>query len=136
MYDFKHHRNDNERYNTYESYTETIESHDRYYDIRNTLLVIALVISIFMLAVTSIKMYKESSNTRQQTLVKNYIQHNEQKDELSHLELTKAISKSIVHNLQSQRALQNLDDANLKRIIKRVVTKIEQAPSKVTYTKN
>jgi len=133
MYDFKHHRNDNERYNTYESYTEVIEPVNIYDNIRNTLFVVALIIIILTTGIISVNKYKEHNNSSSQTLIKNYIQHNEQKDELSHLKLTEAISKSIVHNLQTQRTLQNLDDLELKRIIKRVVHKIEKAPSKITH---
>jgi len=136
MYNFKHHINDNERYNIYESYNEDVEFHNTYYDIRNALLVIALIISIFMVAVISINMYKENNNTYSQTLVKNYVQQNEQKDELSHLALTQAISSSIIHNLQSQPTLQNMNDVDLKRIIKKIVNKIETTPRKFIYAQN
>ena len=133
MYDFKHHRNDNERYNTYESYTEVIEPVNMYDNIRNTLFVIALITIILTAGIISVNKYKEHNSSSSQMIVKNYIQHNEQKDELSHLKLTEAISKSIVHNLQTQRTLQNLDDVELKRIIKRVVHKIEKAPNLINH---
>jgi len=136
MHDFKHHINDNERYNTYESYTEVEEPINIYDNVRNSLFIIALVLSLLTTGIILINKYKEPNIPSSQTLVKNYVQHNEQKDELSHLKLTQAISKSIVHNLQTQRTLQNLDDAELKRIIKRVVNKIEKTPNTIIYTQN
>jgi len=136
MDDFKHHINDNERYNTYECYTEVVEPVNMYDNIRDTLFIIALVVSLLTAGIIFFNKYIEQDASSAQTLVKSYVQQNEQKDELSHLKLTQAISKSIVHNLQTQRTLQNLDDAELKRIITRVVNKIEKAPNTITYTKN
>ena len=139
MHAFKHHIDDSQRYNIYESYTEIIDEPNSYLSLRNTLIYITLLLFTIVAITFSFKFYKEYDTVNKKTFVKTYIHQKipaTAQDEYTHLQLTKAISKSIVHNLQSQRVLQNINDAELKCIIKSVVNKIEKEPRKLIYTKN
>ena len=49
---------------------------------------------------------------------------------LAHLELTKAITNSVVNNLQANRDIKTMNYNELKLIIKKVVTKIQEKPNR------
>ncbi|MBU1669410.1 hypothetical protein KKC13_13475 [bacterium] len=137
MYDFKHKINDQQRFNIYETYTQPVEEEeDSLNKIRNTLFFIVLTLAIFMAGVFSLKTYQNHS-AQKEILLKHAKQKVLSKEtELSHMQLSKAITQSVVKNLQSQRAVQTINDAELKSIIKKVVNKIEEQPNKIKYTQN
>jgi len=134
MYDFKHSINDNQRYNIYESYNDEIDKDDTYLSLRNGLTLITILLIVFMLSVFSLKFYQKH-NSISKTYVHQNLSNTAQ-DEYTNFELNKAISNSIVQNLQSQQTLKHLNDIELKHIITSVVNKIENEPSKFIYMQN
>jgi len=134
MYDFKHSIDNNHRYNIYKHYDNETSESDNYLTLKNRLILIILLLIVFMIGVFSLQFYQKY-NSVNKTYIHKDIPITSQ-DEYTHLELTKAISRSIVQNLQSKQTLKNINDNELKHIIKSVVNKIENGPSKFIYTKN
>ena len=124
MYDFKH-QND---LNAYETYTQTVKKEDSLNKVRNILFYILILLFIFMSGMFFLNNYQNEI----------YIKENSSQvlinSEISHLELTRAITQSVVKNLQSQRTLQAINDDELKSIIQKVVNKIETKPSQTKYS--
>lgn len=137
MYDFKHKIDDQQRFNIYETYTQPLEeeNEDSLNRIRNTLFFIVLALAIFMAGVFSLKTY-QNYNAQKEIVLKYAKQKTlpTQETELSHMQLTKAITQSVAKNLQSQRVIETINDDELKSIIKKVVNKIEEEPIKIKYT--
>ena len=133
MNDFRLYRDDNSRYNSYEYYSDIYSVPN---EEKNRSTMFLLISFFFMLIMASILLFKVLNFSSSETILKSYIPHNEQKDELSQVKLTHAISQSIIHHLQSNPAVKNLNDRDLKRIIKRVVQKIENEPKTLTYQVN
>lgn len=140
MCDFKDKIDDQQRFNIYETYTQPVEEEDEdsLNSVRNILFFIVLALAIFMVGLFSLKTY-QNYNAQKEMVLK----HAKQKilptheKELSHLQLTKAITQSVAQNLQSQRAIETINDDELKSIIKKVVSKIEAPqPIKTKYTQN
>ena len=133
MNDFRLHRDDNSRYNSYEYYSNIYSVPN---EEKNRSTIFLLIAFFFMLIMASILLFKVLNSSPSETILKSYVPHNEQKDELSQVKLTHAISRSIIHHLQSNPAVKKLNDKDLKRIIKRVVQKIENEPKTLTYQVN
>ena len=131
MYDFKHQNN----LNSYKTYTKTIKKENSLNKVRNILFYIVILLFIFMAGVFLLKSY-QSYNMNNETYVKKNSHLIHIDSEISHLQLTKAITQSVVKNLQSQRTLQQINDDELKNIIQKVVKKIEDKPHKTTYSQN
>jgi len=126
MYDFKHQNN----LNSYQTYTKTIEKDDSLNKVRKILFYIVIFLFIFMAGLFFFSNHKSPTNKNE-----NYNNNNIHiTTEISHLQLTKALTKSVVKNLQSQRTLQKINDDELKNIIQQVVNKIETTPSKTKYS--
>jgi len=134
MYDFKHKINDHQRFNTYELYIQDDKKHINSYEtIRNSLFFIILILTAFIIGAFSQKSYQHY----QKRLHPQEIQIKEMKtstfgtQKLAHLELTKAITNSVVNNLQANRNVKTMNYNELKLIIKKVVTKIQEKPNTI-----
>lgn len=141
MYDFKHQIHENQRFNTYEVYIEkNKETSNSYTTLRNTLFFIVITLAIFITGAISLKSYqgyKQLNNSieSKKLLIKEEPPINtKQTIGLSHSEFTKAITNSIVQNLQSKQGSKKIDNDELKRIIKKVVNKIQEEPNTTKYT--
>lgn len=136
MYDFKHQNN----LNTYETYTQTIQKEDILQTIRNLLFSVVIFLFIIIAGVLSFNLYQTQNNEpifyTQKTSKQSSSTLVQLNGEISHLALTKAITQSVVQNLQSQRTLQKINDDELKNIIQKVVNKIEIQPNKIKYSQN
>jgi len=124
MYDFKHQNS----LDIYGSYTKTIEKEDMLNKVRNTLFYILILLFVFIAGLFLFTAYKEDTSTK---TFNKPIQIN---NEFSHLQLTKAITQSVVRNLQSQRMIQQINDDELKIIIQKVINKIETEPIESQYS--
>jgi len=124
MYDFKHQNS----LDIYGSYTKTIEKEDMLNKVRDTLFYIVILLFLFIAGLFLFNNYREENSTKR---FEKQIQIN---GEFSHLQLTKAITQSMVSNLQSQRMLQKINDDELKIIIQKVINKIETKPNKTQYS--
>jgi len=123
MYDFKH-------INTYETCTQTIEKEDSLNKIRNALFYIVILLVLFMGGLFALTSYQKESHIGKNFSITSQTQID---TEISHLQLSKAITQSVVKNLQSQKTFQKINDNELKIIIQKVVHKIKEQPTK---TKN
>ena len=130
MYAFKHSINDKQRYNIYQSYHS--DSEDESSGLLYNPFIFTLIMSIvFIAGIFTYKFYQEHYLYKDKHIVKSQVQKLTSK---SSQQLTQAITKSIAKNLQSKNFKQQLDDAQLRRIIKRVVSKIESKPIHSIYS--
>lgn len=128
MYDFKYQNH----LNTYESYSKTIEKEDSLNKVRKSLFYIVILLFIFifgMFALTSYQKYNYKQDFTNNQSIPSTIS-----TKISHLQLTEAITQSVVNNLKSQRSLQKINDDELKSIIQKVINRIEAEPSKTKYS--
>lgn len=131
MSTFKYHRNNKNRYNIYESPIERIEVKNFYVILRNTLFFIALTLSLFITGLISFDIYKDKKT---QLLIINQVQQNLTKDEVTKIKLIQAISNNILQKIDTNSTLKDINQLQLKRIIKNVVEKIENSPNQIIYT--
>jgi len=132
MYDFKHKINDHQRFNTYELYIkEDKKQSDSYEKIRNVLFFIVLILTTFIIGAFSQKSYQNQQKRPhlQEINIKEMQTSAFGTKKLAHLKLTKAITKSVVNNLQANRHIKTMNYNELKFIIKKVVTKIQSKPN-------
>ena len=132
MYDFKHQINDYQRFNTYElSIQKGKTESDSYEKIRNGLFFVILVLTAFIIGAFSQKRYQsQQKRPHQKALqIKEMTTSTLSTQERAHLKLTKAITNSVVNNLQANRHMESINYNELKRIIKKVVTKIQVKPN-------
>jgi DNA-binding TFAR19-related protein (PDSD5 family) len=141
MYNFKHQIHKNHRFNTYELYIEKTEgTSNSYKTLRNALFFTLLILAIFITGAISLKNYQEYkqqniSIERKNLLIREEVPINtNQTIKLSHSEFSKAITNSVVHNLQSKHGSKKIDNDELKRIIKKVVNKLQEEPETTKYT--
>ena len=130
MYDFTHSINKKQRYNIDQSYHDDIEDESNR-PLHNPFIFTLIMIIIFIAGIFTYKFYQEHYLYKEKHIVKNQIEKLTSK---SSQQLTQAITKSIAKNLQSKNFKQQLDDAKLRRIIKRVVRKIESKPIQTVYS--
>lgn len=133
MSSFTHHRNNQHRYNIYESHDERIETISYYKPVRNTLLFIAITLSLLVLSFISFDKYVNQKTNLTQMLLIKQMQQNQVKDEITHLALTNAISGSIIKKIKTEDSFENINDIQLKRIVENVMEKIEHSPNKIIY---
>jgi len=134
MYDFKHQINDYDQFNDYDTYFTPTKKYSLYEKVRNILFVLVSISIVFMVVIFSLKKYDEYSKKQEIYPVKTISMVNKLPQELSHMELTKAITQSVTRNLQTKKALQSINDDELKSIIKRVVNRIEEKPKQIKYS--
>lgn len=131
MYDFKHSINNKQRYNIYQSYYRDSEDESSGL-LYNPFIFTLILFIVFIAGIFTYKFYQEYSLYKEKHIVKSQVQKLTSK---SSQQLTQAITKSIAKNLQSKNfKQQQLDDAQLRRIIKRVVSKIESKPIQTIYS--
>ena len=133
MYDFKQYNNDNQRYNSYKSYPDVSNVLESSFSVQQIVLFIFILIMVFFSGIFSLTLYQKYFDTNSKTTISKKIKKDIQ---VSNSQLTQAITKSIAQNLQSKQLITSINDDELKRIIKRVVKKIEQEPKKIIYSKN
>jgi hypothetical protein len=136
MYDFSYPINDNQRFNIYGSLQEVSIESDFYQKIRNTLSIVVITLVVFMAGVFSLKTYQQYQYEKSMMVKTIHSPTKEYPIEVTHLELTKAITNSVVKSLQSKYPTKMLNDQEIKHIIKKVVTKIEIDPAQVKQTQN
>jgi hypothetical protein len=132
MYDFKYKINEHQRFNTYELYIQNDKRQSHSYEtIRNSLFFIILVLTIFILGAFTQKSYHsyKMKPNLQELKIKEMKVSTLATQKLAHLELTKAITNSVVNNLQANRDIKTMNYNELKLIIKKVVTKIQSKPN-------
>ena len=122
MSSFKHYKNNKHRYNIYESHTEVLAVKSFYLTLRNSLFFIALILSLLVTSLVSFDSYKKKKDTTLRT------------DEITKLELTQAISNSIIKKINKDNSFENINHQQLKRIVKNVMEKVENSPNQVIYT--
>jgi len=134
MYDFKHKINDHQRFNTYElSIQERQPQSNSYEKIRNALFFVILILTAFIIGAFSQKRYQSyQKSPHLETLqIKEMKATTLGTQRLAHLKLTKAITNSVVNNLQANRHMESINYNELKRIIKKVVIKIQSKPNTI-----
>jgi heme/copper-type cytochrome/quinol oxidase subunit 1 len=126
MSSFKHYSSNKHRYNIYESHIQEIEAKNFYMTLRNTLFFTALILSLFVTSLISIDNYNKerNKNTQQRPI----------KDEITKNKLIKAISNNIFQKISRDNSLKDINQHQLKRIIKNVMEKIENSPNQIIYT--
>jgi len=139
MYNFKHQTHERERFKTYELYNQRIEQQPSFYkSVRNTLFFTLFMVSAFMTGALSLKKYQEYHTTlmtSEQILLKtNLTDFKEKIYKVSHLQFTTAITNSVVRNLQSKKTTKPIENDELKRIIKKVISKVQEKPRAIRYT--
>ena len=133
MYDFKQYNNDNQRYNSYKSYPDINDVLENSFTLEKRVLFIFILVMVFLSGIFSLTLYQKYFDANSKTTISKKIKKDIQ---VSNSQLTQAITKSIAQNLQSKQLITSINDDELKRIIKRVVKKIEQEPKKIIYSKN
>lgn len=133
MYDFKQYNNDNQRYNSYKSYPDINDVLENSFTLEKRVLFIFILVMVFLSGIFSLTLYQKYFDANKKTTMSKEIKQDIQ---VSNSQLTQAITKSIAQNLQSKQLITSINDDELKRIIKRVVKKIEQEPKKIIYSKN
>jgi uncharacterized membrane protein YraQ (UPF0718 family) len=123
MSGFKHHRNNKHRYNIYESHADVIEAKNFYPILRNTLFFIALILSLLVTSLISFDTYKKKK-----------VQQNQLKDDITKLEFTQVISKSIIKQIDENNSFKSVNPQQLKRIVKNVMEKVKNSPNQIIYT--
>jgi len=131
MSTFKHHRDNKHRYNIYESHVETIVEKDFYIKSRNILFFIALTVSLFVTTLISFDTYKKQKNNNFKILLLN---QNQDKNEITKLEIAQAISNSIIQKIDANNSFGDINNKQLKRIIKNVLEKVKNSPNHTLYT--
>lgn len=137
MSTFKYHRNTKHRYNTYESHSEIIEivvPKIFYPKIRNILFFIALILSLLFTIFVSFPAYENQENKYFKTLMVN--NNLENRNKITKSEITQAISEGIIQKIDSDNSFENIDNKQLKRIIKNVIKKVKRSHHNNFYTKN
>jgi uncharacterized membrane protein YraQ (UPF0718 family) len=120
MSGFKHHINNKHRYNIYESHIDVVETKNFYLILRNTLFFIALILSLLVTSLISFDTYKA--------------QRNQLKNDITKLEFTQVISKSIIKQIDQNNSFKSVNPQQLKRIVKNVMEKVENSPNQIIYT--
>jgi len=134
MSSFKHHRNNNHRYNFYESQTEVIAPKNFYLLFRNTLFFIALILSLLVTSLISFDTYKKIKNRDSRILLIKKVEENQLKEKITNLEFTQIISNTIIKKIDKDNSFENINHQQLKRIIKNIMEKIENSPNQIIYT--
>ena len=134
MYDFKHKINNHQRFNTYElSIQESQPQSNSYEKLRNGLFFVILILTAFIIGAFSQKRYQSYQKSSQlETLeIREMKTTTRATQRVAHLKLTKAITNSVVNNLQANRHMENINYNELKRIIKKVVIRIQSKPNTI-----
>ena len=126
MYSFSHNIDNRQRYNTYQYYHEEIQKESLLSLSLKPFLLLIIMTLIFIVVIFAYKHYTEQPSYAHQQLRTSSLQPI----------LTQAISKSIAKNIQSKQLKQPLNDEQLKRIIKRVVKKIDVKSINTIYTES
>ena len=126
MYSFSHNIDNRQRYNTYQYYHEEIPKERSFSHLLKPFLLLILIGSILIAVI-----FAYSSYTQQPI----YVHHQTKVSGLQPI-VAQAITKSIAKNIQSKQLKQPLNDEQLKRIIKRVVKKINVKSTKTIYTES
>ena len=134
MYNFKHKINEYQRFNTYELYIQDNKRQINSYEkIRNGLFFVVLILTAFIIGAFSHKSYQN----HQKKPHPQEIEIKEMKtlamsssEKLAHVKLTKAITNSVVNNLQANSNVKTMNYNELKLIIKKVVSKIQEKPNR------
>jgi len=140
MYDFKHQINDNKRFNTYEIYTTDSTTDVRIYQkVRNSLFFIVLIVGIFFTGAFSLKGYqyyslKQTSSVVQEIHITDAPILKSVYNTSAQMALRQAITKSVIHNLKSNKSMKHLNYTQLKVLIKKIVKKIQHTPLNTKYT--
>ncbi len=127
MYSFSHNIDNTQRYNTYQYYHKKIPKESSFSYLLKPFLLLTLVVGSILLAIILIY----SSYTQHP----HDIHHPTRTRSLQPI-LTQAITKSIAKNIQSKQLKQPLNDKQLKRIIRRVVKKINLKSTNTIYTES
>ena len=125
MSNFKYHRNNNHRYNIYESHNEVVAQKSFYLLLRNSLFLIALILTLLVTNLISFDTYKTIKDKTSRTLLITQVQENQMKD---------VISNSIIKKIDIDNSFENFNHQQLKRIVKNVMEKVESSPNQVIYT--
>jgi len=140
MYDFKHQINDNKRFNTYEIYTtDNTNGVSIYKKVRNSLFLIVSIISIFFTGAFSLKGYQhytlhQKPNKVQEIQITDAPILKSVYNNSAQMALRQAITKSVIHNLKSNKNIKRLNYNELKVLIKQIVKKIQHTPHNTKYT--
>jgi hypothetical protein len=135
MSGFKHHRDNQHRYNIYENYIEEIEENNFYEKLRNTLFYIALILIISITFFISFDIYQKNLDNTSKILLVNQNQQNQVKDEITQIELTQVISNSIIKKIDMDNSFNEINQYQLKLIIKNVMEKIQNSPNHIISTR-
>ncbi|CAA6821880.1 MAG: Unknown protein [uncultured Sulfurovum sp.] len=134
MLTFKYSRNKQHRYNIYESRLQNVVIKSNYKLLRNFLLVISILISVLVISLIVFDNYQSTKTDYARVLLTNQIESNLVKDEITHYEITQAISNGILHKIETEESLENISNVQLKHLVKTVMEKIEYSPNKIIYT--
>ena len=126
MYSFTHNIDNSQRYNTYQYYHEEIPKESYFSHLLKPFLLLIVIGSILIAILFAYRSY-----TQQPT----YTHHQTKASSLQPI-LAQTITKSIAKNIQLKQLKQPLNDEQLKRIIKRVVKKINVKSTNIIYTES
>jgi len=139
MYNFRHQTHGRVRFNTYELYNQEREPQPNFYkSVRNTLFFTLFILSAFITGAFSLKKYQEYNTNimaSEQILLKSKITDFKKRTyKVSHLQFTTAITNSVIRNLQSKQIAKAIEDNELKHLIKKVISKVQEEPKSQKYT--
>ncbi len=140
MYDFKHQIHKGPYFNSYKTFTVPSSQIDIYQQIKNTLFVVFIILTIVVSSIFLLDKYQTYKSDNSSSDIKVKLTKTKSKpliesEEQSHLTLKTAITKSIVKNLQAQKGFEPINDNELKTMISNIIQKIEAAPQEIKYTK-
>jgi hypothetical protein len=133
MYNFKYKINEHQRFNTYELYVTADKKNSHFYQkIRNSLFFILLILTAFIIGAfihKSYQKYQRDFHLQEIQIKEMKASRLDDQQKRSHLKLTQAITNSVVNNLQANRDVKTMNYNELKLIIKKVVTRIQETPN-------
>lgn len=130
---FKHYRTSAHRYNIYESYHEVETGSKEYYEtLRNTLFLIALILSFSVTTLISYDNYQELMKTNSELILINPGEAYQDKENEN--KLRGKVSKIVVAQLASQNKLHTINGKQLTAIINNVMEKAKHSPNPIIYT--
>jgi len=133
MTSFKHYRNNSHRYNIYESYEEVETNSKNYYEtIRNTLFLIALILSFSVTSLISYDSYKESMKANSALILIN--PGEDYQDKKIENTLKGEVSKLVIAQLELQNKLHEINERQVIAIVNNVMEKIKHSPNQIIYT--
>lgn len=123
MYDFKYKIHEKRRWNSYEiDISEETTPLITYKIIRNTLLVIFLLLSIFLLGALTFKNYQKyahKTNPTQQIDTK-------KSASLSPIQTSQILAQNLIKHLKAEESIDKMNYNELQQIVKDVLNKVHQ----------